>query len=100
MQYSKRALPKDPPHFASFVACFAFCLPPSLVFFVSACLRDFVVKILMRPTAKAKTPEPPDKRRLFPEKFQLLVPCKDESDQKRLFEKLVALGYLPRVLVM
>jgi len=78
------------------------CLCASVVnpLLSSSCLRDFVVKILMRPTAKAKTPEPPDKRRLLPERFQLLVPCKDESDQKRLFEKLVALGYLPRVLVM
>ena len=34
------------------------------------------------------------------ERFQLLVTCRDEADQRRLFEWLASKGYTPRVLVL
>jgi hypothetical protein len=36
----------------------------------------------------------------LPESFQLLVDCRDEQDQRALYERLVAEGYSCRVLVL
>jgi hypothetical protein len=36
----------------------------------------------------------------IPDRFQLLVTCRDEADQRRLYEKLLRQGYRIRVLVL
>ena len=42
----------------------------------------------------------PHREILLPESFQLLVDCRDERDQRDLYERLVAEGYSCRVLVI
>jgi len=41
-----------------------------------------------------------DKAELPPERFQILVDCRDERTQKHLYERLSADGFICRVLVM
>ena len=50
--------------------------------------------------SKACRPERFAVRVNVPEKFQLIVDCKNEAEQRRAFEWLVASGYLCRVLVL
>ena len=42
----------------------------------------------------------PRKKDAIVDRFQLLVTCRDENDQRRLYERLIREGYRIRVLVL